>query len=145
MLARVHDVKKTNLEGILAARLEEANLLSLFERQVRFRAGFNRKWRFDFYSHAHRLAIEVEGGTFSGGRHSRGAGMFRDMEKYNEAVLHNIRVLRFDSIMIIRPVLRKKPPRTKKAARRRALEGCAVDVIQRALYTKPPYVKKPRK
>lgn len=143
-------VKKTNLEEILATRLQEANLLSLFGRQVRFKAGFNRKWRFDFYSRAHRLAVEVEGGTFAGGRHSRGPGMTGDMEKYNEATLHDIRVLRFDSTMILPAPLYKKGPKSKKIARRRALEGCAVAVIRRALYTefeeptRPAYVKKPR-
>lgn len=137
-------MKKTDLESILAARLREANLLQLFERQVTFRSGFMlRKWRFDFYSHAHKLAIEVEGGTFAGGRHSRGVGMSEDMEKYNSAVLAGIRVLRFDSTMIIRSPTHKRPPRTKKAARRRALEGTAINVIRAALYTE--FIKKPRR
>ena len=146
---RAHGVvKKTNLEEILATRLQEANLLDLFGRQVRFKADFNRKWRFDFYSRAHRLAIEVEGGTFAGGRHSRGPGMTRDMEKYNAAVLHRIRVLRFDSTMILPSPEYRKGPKTQKIARRRALEGCAIAVILRALLTETeepaPHVKKPR-
>ena len=40
------------------------------------------------------LAVEVEGGIWTRGRHSRGAGMIGDMNKYNEATLRGWRVLR---------------------------------------------------
>lgn len=53
-----------------------------------------RRWRFDFAWPAHMLAVEVDGGTYSGGRHTRGAGYERDCEKANEAVLRGWRVLR---------------------------------------------------
>ena len=45
-----------------------------------------RKWRFDFAIIDHKIAIEVGGGVFSGGRHTRGKGFMGDMEKYNSAV-----------------------------------------------------------
>lgn len=45
----------------------------------------SRKWRFDYCWPELRVALEVEGGVFSGGRHTRGAGFLRDMTKYNEA------------------------------------------------------------
>lgn len=45
-----------------------------------------RKWRFDVAIPEHMIAIEIEGGTFSNGRHTRGKGYQSDMEKYNEAV-----------------------------------------------------------
>jgi hypothetical protein len=54
-----------------------------------------RMWRFDFAWPAHMLAVEVDGGTWAGGRHTRGAGFERDCEKVNEAVLRGWRVLRF--------------------------------------------------
>lgn len=137
-------MRKTNLEEILTERLLEAGLYRYFERQVRFRGGLAaRKWRFDFYSHEHRLALEVEGGTFISGRHSRGAGMREDMEKYNAATLAGIRVLRFDSAMIMPAPKHKKLPKTKKAARARALEGIAIATIREALNT--GFVKKPRR
>lgn len=53
-----------------------------------------RRWRFDYSWPAHSLALEVEGGIWIRGRHSRGAGMLKDMEKYNRAALNGWKVLR---------------------------------------------------
>jgi very-short-patch-repair endonuclease len=44
-----------------------------------------RKWRFDFAHPATKTAIEIEGGVWSGGRHTKPAGFTRDCEKYNAA------------------------------------------------------------
>ena len=52
---------------------------------VEYRFHPTREWRFDFAVPARRVAIEVEGGAFTGGRHIRPDGYLRDMEKYNEA------------------------------------------------------------
>ena len=46
-----------------------------------------RRWRFDLAWPALKLAAEVNGGVFVGGRHSRGAGQMKDYEKLNAAVL----------------------------------------------------------
>ncbi len=54
-----------------------------------------RKWTFDFAFVQWALAVEIEGGVFSGGRHVRGKGYSNDIEKYNEAVLLGWRLLRF--------------------------------------------------
>ena len=59
-----------------------------------------RKWRFDFAWPDKKLAVECEGGTFSGGRHTTGSGFEKDSEKYNAAVLQGWRVLRFTSTAI---------------------------------------------
>jgi very-short-patch-repair endonuclease len=48
------------------------------------------------------VAAEVEGGTWSGGRHTRGSGFEKDAEKYNEAANDGWRVLRFTGGMIQR-------------------------------------------
>ena len=59
-----------------------------------------RRWRFDFAWPSLKLAIEVEGGVFVSGRHSRGVGFERDAEKYNAAVERGWQVLRYTSRMI---------------------------------------------
>lgn len=53
-----------------------------------------RKWRFDFCWPDKMIALEVEGGVFTGGRHTRGVGFINDMEKYNTAALMGWRIIR---------------------------------------------------
>ena len=62
------------------------------EREYRFHA--KRRWRFDFAWPQYLLAVEVEGGVYSGGRHTRGSGFEKDCEKYNAATKLGWRVLR---------------------------------------------------
>lgn len=52
----------------------------------------DRKWRFDF-TFDNRVALEVQGGLFSGGRHSRGAALMKEHEKLNAAACLGWRVL----------------------------------------------------
>lgn len=54
-----------------------------------------RRWRFDYAIPEHKIAIEIEGGSFVRGRHTRGVGYLNDMEKYNEATIMGWRVLRY--------------------------------------------------
>lgn len=53
-----------------------------------------RKWRFDYAIPAHKIAVEVEGGVWTGGRHTSPKGFLGDMEKYNTATLMGWRVFR---------------------------------------------------
>lgn len=55
----------------------------------------DRLWRFDFALEQYKLAIEVEGGVHSGGRHTRGVGFEKDCIKYNEAAMLGWTVIRF--------------------------------------------------
>ena len=54
-----------------------------------------RKWRLDFAIVDLKIGIEIEGGVWSGGRHTRGNGFVEDMEKYNAAVTLGWVILRF--------------------------------------------------
>ena len=54
-----------------------------------------RKFRFDFAQIELKIAIEIEGGLWTQGRHTRGKGYVSDMEKYNLAVLQGWHLLRF--------------------------------------------------
>ena len=46
-----------------------------------------RKWRFDYAIPSALVALEVEGGVWTGGRHTSPKGFLNDMEKYNTATL----------------------------------------------------------
>lgn len=46
-----------------------------------------RKWRFDYAIPSALVALEVEGGVWTGGRHINPKGFLNDMEKYNTATL----------------------------------------------------------
>ena len=72
-----------------------------------------RRWRADFAFLEPRLLVEIEGGSFSQGRHVRGAGFEADCEKYAEAVIQGWRVLRVTTGMV--------------------KDGRALDMIMRAL------------
>jgi very-short-patch-repair endonuclease len=67
-------------------------------RELRFHA--SRRWRFDLAYPDRMVAIEVDGATWTGGRHTRGAGYEADCEKVNEAILAGWTVLRFTSGMV---------------------------------------------
>jgi very-short-patch-repair endonuclease len=53
-----------------------------------------RKWRIDWAWPDQKVALEVEGGVFIQGRHSRGAGMLKDFEKYNALAAAGWRLIR---------------------------------------------------
>jgi len=63
-----------------------------FEREFQF--DISRKWRFDYCWVESRVALEVEGGAWTGGRHTRGSGFIKDIEKYNTATLAGWQVYR---------------------------------------------------
>lgn len=65
-------------EDTLAFQLKAVKA-PLFERQ--FRINPERRFMADFYFPAARVVVEVEGGGFVNGRHSRGAGIENDAEK----------------------------------------------------------------
>jgi very-short-patch-repair endonuclease len=54
-----------------------------------------RRWRFDLAFPAQRVAVEVDGGAWVGGRHTSGAGFSEDCIKLSTAAAFGWRVLRF--------------------------------------------------
>ncbi|WP_119025140.1 DUF559 domain-containing protein [Acinetobacter soli] len=66
-----------------------------FEQEYKFHP--ERNWRADFWITGSKILVEVEGGIWSGGRHTRGKGYLGDMEKYNAAAILGFKVLRFDT------------------------------------------------
>ena len=67
-----------------------------------FRFHPTRKWRFDFAYPEKKIAIEIEGGVWTGGAHTRGKHFESDCEKYNAATLLGWRALRFTGGMVER-------------------------------------------
>lgn len=72
-----------------------------------------RDWRCDFVWPDLRLIVEVEGGVWTQGRHTRGSGFTKDIEKYNSLTAAGWKVLRF--------------------GRREVTSGEALNVITKAL------------
>ena len=53
-----------------------------------------RQWRFDYALPMQKVALEVEGGVWTQGRHTRPQGFLGDIEKYNTATVMGWRVVR---------------------------------------------------
>ncbi|MCH2000353.1 DUF559 domain-containing protein [Acinetobacter seifertii] len=80
-------------ETVLATHLKACKIS--FDQEYKFHP--TRKWRADFLITGTKILVEVEGGIWSGGRHTRGKGYLGDMEKYNEAAAMGYTVLRFST------------------------------------------------
>ena len=106
--------KKCKLPRPNVSRLEETFLIQLrasygpalpnpdpaffWQREWQFDA--KRRWRFDFCWPSRMVAVELEGGVYSGGRHVRGRGFENDCEKMNAASLAGWKLGRFTSRMV---------------------------------------------
>ena len=64
----------------IKARLKEAGL---------------KDWRLDFSWPPRKLAVEVDGGAWTRGRHTRGRGFIEDQRKRNAAIMLGWRVLHY--------------------------------------------------
>ena len=83
----------------MASALEEEMAFQLHaagvpdpEREFRFLR--NRRFRFDFAWQDARVALEIDGGHQTGGRHVRPQGFEKDCEKMSLAAINGWRVLR---------------------------------------------------
>jgi very-short-patch-repair endonuclease len=89
----------TELEATFAGQLQILGVPTP-EREYHFARHQARQWRFDFAWPERKIAVEVEGGTWTGGAHTRGAHFESDAEKYNAAAALGWRVLRFTTDMV---------------------------------------------
>lgn len=85
-------LKKANQYALFQKTLQ-SYLGTEIESEVMFCKG--RKFRFDFAITSKKIAIEIEGGIYTNGRHTRGGGFTKDMEKYNLAIENGWVVLRY--------------------------------------------------
>lgn len=90
----------TALPPLFRAALTRAKL-PMPVAELRFHP--TRKWRFDYaWPEIDKplvplevmVALEVEGAVWVQGRHTRGSGFVKDMEKYNEAAALGWRIIR---------------------------------------------------
>ena len=88
----------SNLEALFWLQLRVNGIQSLFTQQ--FQAVPDRKFRFDFACQSRRFLVEIQGGTYSGGAHSRPLGLARDYEKCNLAQRHGWKIYQFDKFAV---------------------------------------------
>lgn len=93
----------TVAEILLMKHMQETGIG--FYREYKFHP--ERKWRFDFAFDLTligkaRYGLEIEGGAWTNGRHTRGKGFEADIRKYNEAAKLGWTVIRFTPNMIQR-------------------------------------------
>lgn len=71
-----------------ALRWQLEHLYSVRGVSLEFRFHATRKWRLDLAIESARVGVEIQGGIFAAtrGKHSRGVGQVRDMEKNNAAI-----------------------------------------------------------
>jgi hypothetical protein len=68
--------------------------------ETEYRFAPPRRWRFDLAFPSVYWALEIEGGVWTAGRHTRGQGYTNDIRKYNAAMLLGWRILRVTPAMI---------------------------------------------
>lgn len=104
---------QSDLEALLEWQFTVAQGIAERGWVVEHRFAPPRRWRFDFAFPDEMLAVEVEGGTWVQGRHSRGSAFTADCIKYAEAMILGWRVLRVTGDMVS--------------------DGTAVELVRRAL------------
>jgi len=91
----VRALRSTGPAPIVLEYLQQLDLAGLPAPELEFRFHPVRQWRADFAWPAHMILAEYEGGTWTGGSHTRGRRYESDCVKYNTATLAGWRVLRF--------------------------------------------------
>lgn len=94
MEAKVKISRYARFEAVLHHRAEKSGWGELVSE---FTFHPTRRWKADFAIPSAKLLIEIEGGFWmkGGGRHNRGGGAIKDLEKYNAATIMGYAILRF--------------------------------------------------
>jgi len=90
-----------------------------------------RRWRFDLAWPEHKLALEVQGGIFTNGRHTRGAALLKEWEKLNTAAEMGWRIvfcqpsdlMKTETIEMLKRCMLKQTETEEKANERLQHEG----------------------
>jgi very-short-patch-repair endonuclease len=87
----------SDLEELL---FQHIKLVGLPEPEREYRFAPPRRYRADFAYPEQKILVEVQGGIYTRGAHSRGTGLERDYEKINLAQLNGFMVFQFSRKMI---------------------------------------------
>ena len=74
--------------------VEMCKAMGLLAPESEHRFAPPRKWRFDFAWVNAKIALEIDGGTWTKSRHHHGTGLIKDREKLNAAAIAGWRVIR---------------------------------------------------
>ena len=92
MVKKVKKVKKAVMPDLflklLQTKFKDVEVMKEFQFHP------TRRWRFDYAFPTLQVAVEVDGGVWTGGRHINPAGYINDMEKLNTAASMGWLVLR---------------------------------------------------
>lgn len=100
---------KRKPDAHILLEMHMAELGITFTPEYRFHS--ERKWRFDYLATTicpmRAAGIEIEGAIWARGRHTRGAGYEKDLEKYREAARLGWKVYRFSTGEVLKGVARE--------------------------------------
>lgn len=91
------NIPKPKSEGVdyLGKIVSALEILGVQEGKREYKFLHDRRFRFDWALPSAMVAVEFEGGIFTNGRHTRAKGYSNDAKKYNLAVMHGWKLLRF--------------------------------------------------
>ena len=89
--------KKKGKNSLINAKVLKALILEDFKMNCILEYKFHdtRKWRIDIFIPDLKVAIELDGGVYTHGRHTRPKGFLADIEKYNKISILGLKLLRY--------------------------------------------------